>query len=82
MTSTELKRQARLQEWAVDSISACALQTDSNGNLFLRKCDSLICSNRVYPNGMFLKPSSRCCDGVRTTLTIARLAAAQAAIKD
>ena len=67
MTSTELKRHAQLQELAVDSISACALQTDSNGNLFLRKCDSLICSNRVCPNGMLLNPSSRCCDGTKTT---------------
>ena len=45
-------------------------------------CDSLICSNRVYPIGTFLKAGSRCCDGVRTTLIIARLVSAQAAIKD
>ena len=41
-------------------------------------CDSLICSNRVYPIGTFLKAGSRCCDSVRTTLIIARLASAQA----
>ena len=45
-------------------------------------CDSLICSNRVYPIGTFLKAGSRCCDGVRTTLIVAHLAAAQAAIKN
>ena len=41
-----------------------------------------ICANRVYPIGTFLKAGSRCCDGVRTTLIIVRLATAQAAIKD
>ena len=43
---------------------------------------TLICANRVYPIGTFLKAGSRCCDVVRTTLIIARLASAQAAIKD
>ena len=36
---------------------------------------TLICANRVYPIGTFLKAGSRCCDGVSTTLIIARLAA-------
>lgn len=43
---------------------------------------TLICANRVYPIGTFLKAGSRCCDGVRTTLIVAHLAAAQAAIKN
>lgn len=45
-------------------------------------CDSLICSNRVYPIGTFLKAGSRCCEGVRTTLIIAWLVSTQADIKD
>ena len=31
---------------------------------------TLICANRVYPIGTFLKAGSRCCDRVRTTLII------------
>ena len=43
---------------------------------------TLICANRVYPIGTFLKAGSRCCDRIRTTLIIARLVSAQTDIKE
>ena len=38
---------------------------DVVGIFVCTNCDSLICANRVYPNGTLLKPGS--CDRARTT---------------